>query len=71
MNKISFESVVTFDNLMMSYQIIRKNTEHKKKIVRYEIFLSISILIFLKLRSDKSIALLQVMVLGSICSLLP
>ena len=39
MNRIDFESVVTFDNLMESYKIIRKNTEHKKKIVRYEMFL--------------------------------
>ena len=39
MNQIHFDNVVTFDNLLEAYNIIRKNTHHKKKILRYEMFL--------------------------------
>ena len=40
MSSITFDNVVTFDNLMDAYKIIRKNTHHKKKITRYEMFLN-------------------------------
>ena len=39
MNQISFDNVVTFDNLLEAYNIIRKNTHHKKKILRFEMLL--------------------------------
>lgn len=54
MKGINFDNVITFDNLMIAYQIIRKNTEHKKKIVRYEMFLHTNLSsIIEELRSKK------------------
>lgn len=38
MKTILYDSVITFSNIEDSYSVIRKNTEHREKLLRFELF---------------------------------